>query len=53
MSASGWARRALGVEPVAGSFVHEGEVLRHDYEAVAKAVMELALARRNPKGSRA
>ena len=41
--------RALGVEPVAGSFVHEGEVLRHDYEAVARALMELALK----KGSRA
>jgi uncharacterized cofD-like protein len=37
--------RALGVEPVAGSFVHEGEVLRHDYEAVAKAVLELASQR--------
>jgi uncharacterized cofD-like protein len=41
--------RALGVEPVAGSFVHEGEVLRHDYETVARALMELALK----KGSRA
>jgi uncharacterized cofD-like protein len=41
--------RALGVEPIAGSFVHEGEVLRHDYEAVARALMELTLQ----KGSRA
>jgi uncharacterized cofD-like protein len=41
--------RALGVEPVAGNFVHEGEVLRHNYEAVARALMELALK----KGSRA
>ena len=37
--------RALGVEPIAGSFVHEGEVLRHDYEAVARTLMELALKR--------
>ena len=35
--------RALGVEPVAGSFVHEGEVLRHDHEAVATALLELGL----------
>lgn len=35
--------RALGVEPIAGSFVHEGDVLRHDYEAVARRVLELAL----------
>jgi uncharacterized cofD-like protein len=40
--------RALGVEPIAGSFVHEGEVLRHDYEAVARVLMELAMK----KGSR-
>lgn len=33
--------RALGVEPIAGSFVHEGEVLRHDYEAVARALVDL------------
>jgi uncharacterized cofD-like protein len=37
--------RALGVEPVGGSFVHEGEVLRHDHEAVARTLMELALRR--------
>jgi uncharacterized cofD-like protein len=37
--------RALGVEPVAGSFVHEGEVLRHEYEAVARRVLELAQQR--------
>ena len=37
--------RALGVEPIAGSFVHEGEVLRHDYEAVARTLMDLALRR--------
>jgi uncharacterized cofD-like protein len=36
--------RALGVEPIAGGFVHEGEVLRHDHEAVARKLMELALS---------
>jgi uncharacterized cofD-like protein len=40
--------RALGVEPVAGSFVHEGEVLRHDYESVAKTLLELTLKRQIP-----
>jgi hypothetical protein len=35
--------RALGVEPIAGSFVHEGEVLRHDYESVARTLMELVM----------
>ncbi len=34
--------RALGVEPITGSFVHEGDVLRHDYEVVAKRVLDLA-----------
>jgi uncharacterized cofD-like protein len=38
--------RALGVEPIAGNFVHEGEVLRHDYEAVARMLMELSLNRK-------
>jgi 2-phospho-L-lactate transferase/gluconeogenesis factor (CofD/UPF0052 family) len=37
--------RALGVEPIAGSFVHEGEVLRHDHDAVAKALLEITLKR--------
>ncbi len=39
--------RALGVEPVTGNFVHEGEVLRHSYETVADTVLELAYARAN------
>jgi uncharacterized cofD-like protein len=33
--------RALGVEPVTGSFVHEGGVLRHDYDSLAEAVLSL------------
>jgi uncharacterized cofD-like protein len=44
--------RALGVEPIAGNFVHEGEVLRHDYEAVARTLMELALRAGSRKESR-
>ncbi len=34
--------RSLGVEPVTGSFVHEGDVLRHDDDGVAKALLSLA-----------
>ncbi len=37
--------RALGVEPIVGNFAHEGEVLRHDYEAVADVLLELAQMR--------
>jgi len=37
--------RALGVEPITGNFVHEGEVLRHNYEHVAETVLQLALHR--------
>ena len=35
--------RALGVEPITGNFLHEGEVLRHGYEHVAETVLQLAL----------
>jgi uncharacterized cofD-like protein len=37
--------RSLGVEPIAGSFVHEGDVLRHDYDRVAEALLQLAYTR--------
>ncbi|QMV17974.1 uridine diphosphate-N-acetylglucosamine-binding protein YvcK [Granulicella sp. 5B5] len=37
--------RDLGIEPITGNFLHEGDVLRHDYEAVADSVLELALKR--------
>ncbi len=40
--------RALGVEPVTGNFVHEGDVLRHDYDRVAERVLMLALERMAP-----
>ncbi len=36
--------RALGVEPVTGNFVHEGDLLRHDYDQVADALLKLGLA---------
>jgi uncharacterized cofD-like protein len=35
--------RSLGVEPITGNFVHEGEVLRHSYELLAETVLQLAL----------
>ncbi|HEY4010857.1 MAG TPA: uridine diphosphate-N-acetylglucosamine-binding protein YvcK [Acidobacteriaceae bacterium] len=38
--------RALGVEPIAGNFVHEGDVLRHDYDAVGSMLLELAMKSR-------
>jgi len=37
--------RSLGVEPITGNFVHEGEVLRHSYDHVAETVLKLALTR--------
>ena len=37
--------RALGVEPVTGNFVHEGDLLRHDYDRVAERVLALGLER--------
>ena len=40
--------RALGVEPVTGNFVHEGDVLRHDYDRVTETLLSLALSRVTP-----
>ena len=37
--------RALGIEPITGNYVHEGEVLRHSYDAVAETVVALARLR--------
>ena len=34
--------RSLGVEPIVGNFVHEGDVLRHDQDRVADCLLELA-----------
>jgi uncharacterized cofD-like protein len=34
--------RSLGVIPITGNFVHEGEVLRHSYDQVATTLVELA-----------
>ena len=40
--------RALGVEPITGSFVHEGDVLRHDYDRLAEALLALPTPRPIP-----
>jgi uncharacterized cofD-like protein len=40
------AIRVLGVEPITGNFVHEGDVLRHDPDRVTEAVLELGLRKR-------
>jgi uncharacterized cofD-like protein len=37
--------RSLGVEPITGNFVHEGDVLRHSCDHVAETVLNLALKR--------
>jgi uncharacterized cofD-like protein len=35
--------RALGVEPITGNFIHENDLLRHEYDHVAQTILELAL----------
>jgi uncharacterized cofD-like protein len=40
------AIRVLGVEPIVGNFVHEGDVLRHDYDRVTECLLELGLRRK-------
>ena len=40
------AIRALGVEPITGNFVHEGDVLRHDHDKVCDTLLELGLRSR-------
>jgi len=40
------AIRVLGVEPICGNFVHEGDVLRHDHDKVAEVALQLALRRK-------
>ena len=37
--------RSLGVEPITGAFAHEGDVLRHDYDRVARSLVQIALER--------
>jgi uncharacterized cofD-like protein len=36
--------RSLGVEPIAGNFVHEGDLLRHDPDRVTEALMHLGFS---------
>jgi uncharacterized cofD-like protein len=40
------AIRSLGVEPITGNFLHEGDVLRHDHDKVTEVALELALRNR-------
>jgi uncharacterized cofD-like protein len=35
--------RALGVEPITGNFLHEGDVLRHDYDLVAETLLSVCV----------
>jgi len=37
--------RALGVEPIMGNFVHEGDLLRHDPDKVTDCLLKLGLNR--------
>jgi hypothetical protein len=37
--------RSLGVIPIPGNFVHEGDVLRHDPDRVTEALLKLALGK--------
>jgi uncharacterized cofD-like protein len=37
--------RALGVVPITGNFLYEGDVLRHDYDRVAQTLLSLCLSR--------
>ena len=34
---------SLGVEPITGNFVHEGDVLRHDHDRLTEKLLELCL----------
>jgi uncharacterized cofD-like protein len=35
--------RSLGVEPITGNFVHEGDVLRHDHDRLTEKLLDLCL----------
>ena len=43
--------KSLGVEPIVGNFVHEGDVLRHEYDRVTEALLNIGLRerRRHPR----
>jgi uncharacterized cofD-like protein len=43
--------RTLGVEPITGSLVHEGDVLRHDYDRVAEVLLALSAPPSPPANS--
>ena len=43
--------KSLGVEPIVGNFVHEGDVLRHEYDRVTETLLDIGLRerRRHPR----
>jgi uncharacterized cofD-like protein len=43
--------RAMGVEPITGNFVHEGDVVRHEYDRVTESLLAVGLRerRRTPR----
>ena len=41
--------RALGVEPITGNFVYEGDVLRHDYDKVTEALLAIGFRERRKR----
>ena len=43
------AVRALGVQPVTGNLVHEGDVLRHDYDRVTDILLALGFRERRKR----
>src|SRR5216683_434244 len=40
--------RALGVEPITGNFLNEGDVLRHDHDRVTETLLALGMSRATP-----
>ena len=38
--------RGMGVTPVTGNFVHEGDVVRHEYDRVTESLLEIGLRER-------
>ena len=41
--------RAMGVEPVTGNFVHEGDVVRHEYDRVTESLLAIGLRERRKR----
>ena len=41
--------RAMGVEPVTGNFVHEGDVVRHEYDRVTESLLAIGMRERRKR----